>query len=121
MKVSPISVSIKIYVILTCVRVEMLPQMCALLETLATHGTGVPSVTTVYTQNVSFNVRVAREQLQANAAGMFITDLSQLANIWVLVVLLVLMCLEHDPPLDGFVAGIALVWGIQIFIIRCTW
>ena len=105
---------------LTCVRIEMFPQMCALLETLATHGARIPSVTTVYAQNVSFDVRVAREQLQANAAGMFITDLSQLANIRVLVVLLVLMCLKHDPPLDGLVAGIALVRGIQIFIVRST-
>ena len=71
----------------------MFPQVGALLEPLTTHRTGVPTVSAMDAQDVSLHVGVPREQLEANATGMFITDLSQLANIRIFVVLLVLMCL----------------------------
>ena len=104
----------------TCVRVEMFPQMGALLESLAAHRARVPTVPAMDAQNMGLHVGVPREELEANATSMFITDLSQLANIRILVVLLVLMCLQHDPPLDGLVTGIALVRCIQIFVIGST-
>lgn len=98
-------------------RVEMLPQMGALLEALAAHGAGVAPVSTMDSQNVRLDVAVAGEQLEADTTGMFITDLAQLTDVGVLVMLLVLVSLQHDSALDGLVAGVALVRRVQILVV----
>ena len=52
---------------------------------------------------------------------MLVANLSQLTNVWILIVLLVLVSLEHDASFDGFVASVTLVRCVQIFVVGSTW
>ena len=60
---------------LTCMGVKMLPQVCALLEALATHLTRVASVTAVDAQNMRLHVAVPSEKLQADATCVLVADI----------------------------------------------
>ena len=57
-------------------RVQMLSEMSAFLETLAAHGARVATVAAVHPQDVSLHVAVSGEQLQANPTGVFISDVN---------------------------------------------
>ena len=66
----------------------MLPQVSALLESLAAHLARVAPVAAVDAQDVRLDVTVAREQLEADAAGVLV------ANIKVVQLGVVVMLLE---------------------------
>lgn len=60
----------------TCVRIQMFPQMGALLETLSAHGARVPAVPAMNSQYVGLDVAIAGEELETDSTSMLIADLA---------------------------------------------
>lgn len=63
------------------------------------------------------HVRVAREQLQANPAGILVVGEGGCLELRVLVVLLVLVRLEHNLALHHAVAGLAVVRSVDVIVV----
>lgn len=93
--------------------------MGALFEPLSTHRAGVASISAMDSEDVRLHVGVAREQLETDATGVLVADV-QVFDFGIFVMLLVLMGLQHDPALDGLVAVVAGIGGVQVFVVRCA-
>ena len=72
-------------------------------------------------QNVGFDITISSEELKTNSTSMFVSHLTQLANIGILVVLLVLVSLKHNTSFDSFITCVTLVRRIKILVVRCAW
>ena len=87
----------------------MLSQVGTLLKPFPTHGAGISAVTTMHAQDVSLDVAVSSEELEADTTRMLVSNFAQLTHVGVFIVLLVLMSLQHDPSFDSFVTSVTLV------------
>lgn len=93
--------------------------MSAFLKPFPTHGAGVPSVTTMDPEDVSFHVTIPSKQFQANATSVFVTNV-QVVNLRIIEMLLVLMGLEHHTTFDGLVTLVTRVRCVEVFVIGRT-
>ena len=71
------------------------PGQRCFLSPLATQVAGIPPVPAVDPQDVRLHVRVAGEELQADAAGVLVVGKGGGLKVGVLVVLLILVGLQH--------------------------
>ena len=94
--------------------------MGALLKPFSTHCTRIPSVPTMDSQNVGFDITITSEEFKANSTSVFVTALSQLANVGVLIVLLVLVSLKHNTSFYSFITSVTLVRRVQVLVVRCA-
>ena len=91
--------------------------MRTLFEPFAADFARVSPVAAVDPQDVRLHVAIPRKQLQTNSADVLVPEIAQRLYLGVLVVLLVLVSLQHDPALDGLVALRTRVRRREVFVV----